>query len=86
MDTLANQLARLPVVGRPVVNDTSVAGSFDYEVTYAPPPNAAADTAVVDDRPAIFTALQEQLGVMLRPSRGPVEVMVVDRVARPTPD
>ena len=36
--------------------------------------------------PSVFTALQEQLGVEARIGAGPVEVLVIDHVERPTPD
>ena len=39
-----------------------------------------------DGGPTLFTALQEQLGLKLESTRGHVEVMVVERVDRPTPD
>jgi uncharacterized protein (TIGR03435 family) len=45
-----------------------------------PPP--AADP----DGPNLFTAVQEQLGLKLENSRGPVEVIVIDRLEKPTLD
>ncbi len=81
-DALANQLGRLAQIGRPVVNRTNLAGTFDYELRFDPN-QAAADPS---DRVSIFTALQEQLGMTLRSSRGPVDVLVIDSVSRPTPN
>jgi uncharacterized protein (TIGR03435 family) len=76
------------VEGR-VVDQTGLAGLFDAELTWTPDrrPLGAADPAPTDpDAPSIFTAVQEQLGLKLRPATGPVDVLIIDRVQRPTPD
>jgi uncharacterized protein (TIGR03435 family) len=36
--------------------------------------------------PTITTALREQLGLRLEPTKGPKGYIVIDRIARPTPD
>jgi uncharacterized protein (TIGR03435 family) len=66
--------------GRPVVDRTGLSGRFDFTLTWAP--EGSTDT----DAPSIFTALQEQLGLKLEPTTGPVDVLVIDSVERPTPD
>jgi uncharacterized protein (TIGR03435 family) len=66
--------------GRPVVDRTGLSGRFDFTLTWAP--EGSTDT----DAPSIFTALHEQLGLKLEPTTGPVDVLVIDSVERPTPD
>jgi uncharacterized protein (TIGR03435 family) len=41
---------------------------------------------LLTEAPTLFTALQEQLGLKLESTRGSVELKVVERVERPTPD
>ena len=65
--------------GRAVVNETSLEGSFDVDLEWSPDQS-------VTDRPSIFTALQEQLGLKLESTRRPAEVLVIDHIERPTPD
>jgi len=68
---------------RVVIDRTGLAGAWDFELTFTPPDVAA---AVSPDTPSLFTALQEQLGLRLEATRGSAEVLVVDRIERPTPD
>ena len=74
--------------GRPVVDRTGLTGDYEFELRWEPdPPPAAGPDALFDlDAPALFTALQEQLGLKLEATRGPVEVLVIDSAERPTPD
>jgi uncharacterized protein (TIGR03435 family) len=69
--------------GRTVVDKTGLTASYDFTLTWASddqPTAADADTA---SGPTIFTALQEQLGLKLESSKGPVEVLVIDSVEKP---
>jgi uncharacterized protein (TIGR03435 family) len=77
-------------VGRPVVDRTELAGSFDIELNFDPasaakgPPGAPLGPSPTDDtKPSIFTAIQEQLGLRLEPARGPIDVLVIDQAERP---
>jgi uncharacterized protein (TIGR03435 family) len=65
-----------------VFDRTGLSGLFDFELRSSDTNPAVAGS----DLPSIFTALQEQLGLKLEPTRGPAEVIVIDRVARPTAD
>lgn len=68
---------------RPVVDRTGLTGTFDWQLRWTPdplPPTQPLDTVT------LFTALQEQLGLRLDSTHGPVEVLVIDSVERPTPD
>jgi uncharacterized protein (TIGR03435 family) len=76
MQRLATTLSGL--TGRQVVDETGLTGMYSLHLEFAPP--QAEDSS----RPSIFTALQEQLGLRLESSRGPVEVLVIDRAERPS--
>jgi bla regulator protein blaR1 len=81
---LANQL------GRPVLDRTRLEGSFDFKLEWADqggassPPGGDALPPADPNGPSIFTALQEQLGLKLESTKGPVEVLVIDQVERPS--
>ncbi len=66
--------------GRNVVDKTGLSGGYDFELEFTP--DQSPDTT----GPSLFTAMQEQLGLKLDSQRAPVEVLVIDRLERPTPD
>lgn len=68
--------------GRVVVDRTGLTGGWDFELKWSPPNTPNPDP----DRPSIFTALEEQLGLRLEATTGPVEVLVIDRLERLIPD
>lgn len=79
------------LVQRVVVDRTGLVGSWDFDLTFEPVPvrrpGVPAELPVPDpDRPSIFTALREQLGLTLEATRGPVDVLVIDHVEHPLPD
>jgi uncharacterized protein (TIGR03435 family) len=80
------------VLDRPVVNQTEIQGRYDFTLTWTPdetqfggrggqvPPPADPANAP----PGLFTAIQEQLGLKLEATKAPVEVLVIDRLEKPT--
>ena len=76
---------------RLVIDRTGLTGNWDLEVKYTPdrsqlPPGVELPPSIDLNGPSLFTALEEQLGLKLRPARGPVEVLVIDSVQQPTPN
>jgi uncharacterized protein (TIGR03435 family) len=72
----------VPLVNRFVEDRTGLRGVFDFDLAWTPDETAATDLS----GPSIFTALQEQLGLKLESTKGPVEVLLIDNVERPTED
>ena len=68
-------------VGRQIIDKTGLDGFYEFTFEWAAGPPTAG--GVPDDRPNIFTAFQEQLGLKLEPSTAPVEVVVIDHIERP---
>ncbi len=67
-------------LGRRVEDATDLHGCFDFSMKWTPlGVNPAADSP-----PELSTALQEQLGFKLEPSRGPVELVIIDHVEPPS--
>ncbi len=62
--------------GRPVLDRTELPGSYDLKLDWTSGETAESEI------PSIFTALQDQLGLKLEPTKAPVESIVVDQVER----
>jgi uncharacterized protein (TIGR03435 family) len=82
--TLSGQL------GHPVIDKTGLTGKYDFKLTWAPEvprgpsPNPDAPPPVAPEGPSIFTAVQEQLGLRLESQKGPIEMIVIDRIEHPS--
>lgn len=80
-DEFVYRLSRF--AGRPIVDRTALSGEFDIDLVYQP------ELAVVGPGagatgPSLFSAVQDQLGLKLEATRAPIDVLVIDRVERPT--
>ena len=71
-------------VGRPVIDATGLSQPFDIDVVFST--GALTPSATPDERSSIFEAMQQQLGLKLEAGKADVDVLVIDRVERPTPD
>ena len=78
---------------QPVVDRTGLTDRYDFSLRYTPDPsmrltnipNAVARPATdADAPPDLFTAFQQQLGLKLESTRGPVDIVVVDSIERPS--
>lgn len=81
MSDLADALS--DQAGRKVIDKTGLAGHSDITLKWSDDIAAQQDGA---DVISIFTAVEEQLGLKLQPSTGPVDCLIIDHIEMPTPD
>jgi uncharacterized protein (TIGR03435 family) len=80
------------VLDRPVVDQTGLAGRYDFKLNWTPddsqfggmgakipPPTDAADAP-----PNLYTAIQEQIGLKLEATKAATDVLVIDHVEKPS--
>jgi uncharacterized protein (TIGR03435 family) len=86
MEFLANYLSGEGTFGRPLINATGLTGTYDFVIEWAPqgtPPPGSNFTP--DPSGSTFEeAIRDQLGLSIRSRKSPMEVMIVDHVARPS--
>jgi len=78
MQMITNALSQR--LGRPVQDETGLQGTFDFTLEWTPD-SSAAETA---EGVSIFTAIQEQLGLKLESKKAPADVIVIDKVEKPS--
>ncbi len=84
-------------LGRPVIDKTGITSQYDFQLEWAPEPGQGGPESIGlppdpslkfppadSNRPSIFTAIQEQLGLRLDSEKGPVDMIVIDSVSKPT--
>ncbi len=76
--TFAYMLSRF--LDRSLINKVDLSGLYDIKLQWEPDPGLASSS----DHPSVFTAVQDQLGLKLESAKGPVQVMVIDSVQKPS--
>lgn len=76
---------------KPVVDQTGLRDRYDFDLKWTPddsqtycPSNPARSHEDLDAPPDLYTALQEQLGLKIVPTKAPVQVMVINHVEQPS--
>jgi uncharacterized protein (TIGR03435 family) len=92
MDDFTTLILQGAVLDRPVLNQTGITGRWDFTLNWTPddsqfngmgakiPPPKDGE----NQPPALFTAIQEQIGLKLDATKAPADVMVIDRVEKPS--
>lgn len=75
------QFLQMAVVDRPVVDQTGLKGKYDFKLTWTTNPEIATDVSAV---PGFLTAIQEQAGLKVEPSRAEVDVLAITHAEQPS--
>jgi bla regulator protein blaR1 len=92
LESIAANFGIIPPVARferPVVDQTGLAGTYDFSLSWLPDRSASASGAAeaLDAQgPTFEEALKDQLGLKLKPTRAEVQILVVDHVEQPSPN
>jgi uncharacterized protein (TIGR03435 family) len=86
------ELMQQTVLDRPVLDQTGLAGRFDFALKWTPDDSQFAGMAAkipsptdsANVPPGLYTAIQEQIGLKLDATKAPAEVLVIDHVEKPS--
>lgn len=91
MHMLPGLLESVPDIGgRVIIDKTGLSGTYDFNLKWTSlepmAPNASSGTAPTPDAESasLFTAIEEQLGLKLVPTKGPGQVLIIDHIERPS--
>lgn len=83
MDDVVNAIAN-SMLDRPVLDKTGLTGTYDIKLTYTPDRKSNRESEPDLSDISIFTAVQDQLGLKLEAQKAKVQILVVDRVEKPS--
>jgi uncharacterized protein (TIGR03435 family) len=83
MGDLVGMIESAGFLDRSVVDKTGLTGTYDIKLTYTPDIRSNRENPDPGDI-SILQAVQEQLGLKLEPQKAMMELLVVDRVEKPT--
>jgi uncharacterized protein (TIGR03435 family) len=84
MEDVADAIDYTAMLDRPVVDRTGLAGTYDIKLIYTPNTRANREGEPDLNDISVFQAVEEQLGLKLEAQNAPVEMLVVDRVEKPS--
>lgn len=93
MNVLCHVLSGQPELSHTIIDKTGLTGGYDFHLQWTPadsspagPDGNSASSESDSNKPSLFTALQEQLGLKLQLQKGPVDVIVIDHIDKPSPN
>jgi len=88
--SIAMNMAQYTGVDRIVLDRSGLTGNYFFQLRFRPVGRGGGPSVApnpdAQQRPDFFTALREEFGLKLEPQTAPIEVLVIDRIDRPTPD
>ena len=70
--------------GRPVIDKTGLTGKYDFVLKYGGRWDSDRGADDMDPTPPMDRALEEELGLKVEPAKGPVKVLVIDHIEKPS--
>jgi uncharacterized protein (TIGR03435 family) len=70
--------------GRPVIDQTGLTAKYDFDLRWSPDERPADPAPSATSGPGLFTALEEQLGLKLEPANGPLNIVIVEHIEKPS--